>query len=202
MLVLGFGSTPSANAQDEPAAAKADATAMVGDVARFLVGGAAALAAHEAGHLLFDVLFDADPRVVHVELGPFPFFAVTHRGDLSSRREFTISSAGFWVQESTNEWLLSRRPRLRQEHAPFVKGVFAFNILNSVGYAMVAFARAGPSERDTRGMSRIGVDERVIGALVLAPAALDAYRYFRPASRWAAWTARTMKVASVLLVMK
>ena len=152
--------------------------------------------------MLPDVIFDAAPRITHVQFGPFPFFAISHRSDLSPRREFTISSAGFWVQEGGNEWLLSRRPNLRREHAPFAKGVFAFNVLNAVGYAMVAFARAGPSERDTHGMSRIGIDERVIGVIVLAPAALDAYRYFRPSSRWTAWTSRAVKAASVLLVLK
>jgi hypothetical protein len=172
------------------------------DVAEFLAGGALALAAHETGHLVFDVIFDAGPRIEPVHFGPFPFFAVTHRSDLPAREEFTISSAGFWVQEGTNEWLLTRRPDLRHEHAPLAKGVFAFNVLNSIGYAGVAFFRAGPSERDTRGMSTIGVDERAIGAMILAPAVIDAYRYFRPGSRWAAWTSRALKAGSVLLVVK
>lgn len=174
----------------------------IADAATFLAGGVLALAAHEGGHLVFDGLFSADPRVTHVQFGPFPFFAITHRADLLPRREFTISSAGFWAQEGTNEWLLTRRPGLRHEHAPLAKGAFAFNVLNSVGYAAVAFFRAGPSERDTRGMATIGVDERVIGAMVLAPAMLDAYRYFRPGSRWAAWTSRLVKAGSVLLVVK
>jgi hypothetical protein len=114
-----------------------------------------------------------------------------------------VSSAGFWVQEATNEWLLTRRPRLRGEHAPLAKGVFAFNVLNSIGYSAVAFAKAGPSERDTRGMAiGSGVDERAIGAIVLAPALIDAYRYFRPESRWAMWASRIAKAGSVLLVMK
>jgi hypothetical protein len=47
-----------------------------------------------------------------------------------------------------------------------------------------------------------GVDERWIGALVLAPAALDAYRYYRPGSRWAVWTSRAVKLGLVLLVMR
>src|SRR5437879_6054138 len=95
--------------------------------------GAALLVLHESGHLAWDVAFDARPRVYGVHFGPFPFFALAHRGDLSPRREFTISSAGFWVQEATDEWLLTRRPRLRGEDAPFAKGLLAFNVLNSVG---------------------------------------------------------------------
>ena len=169
----------------------------------FLAGGAIALGAHEGGHLLFDGIFDANPRIESVHFGPIPFFAVTHRAGLSPRREFTISSAGFWVQEGSNEWILAARPNLRHEHAPLVKGIFAFNVLTSIGYGTVAFARAGPFERDTRGMAAsVGVSERAIGALVLAPALLDAYRYFRPEARWAKWGSRSAKAASVLLVLK
>jgi len=58
---------------------------------------------------------------------------------------------------------------LRRSRAPVAKGVLAFNVLNSAGYAAVAFARAGPFERDTRGMAdSIAIDERAVGALVLA----------------------------------
>ena len=151
---------------------------------------------------MFDGIFDASPRVESVHFGPIPFFAITHQAGLSPRREFTISSAGFWVQEGTNEWILAARPDLRHEHAPFVKGVFAFNVLTSIGYGSVAFARAGPSERDTRGMSEIGVAEPAIGAFVIAPALLDAYRYFRPDSKWAKWASRAAKIGGVLLVLK
>ena len=158
---------------------------------------------HEGGHLVFDAAFDASPRIEGVHFGPVPFFAITHRGDLSPRREFMISSAGFWMQDLSSEWLLTRRPPLREARAPFAKGVLAFNVLNSAGYAGVALARAGPFERDTRGMAgSIGVDERAIGALVLAPAVLDAIRYFKPEARWAKWASRAAKAGSVLLVTK
>jgi hypothetical protein len=173
------------------------------DSVKFLAGAGLGLVVHESGHLLFDALFDADARVTGVHFGPFPFFAITHRGDLSPRREFTISSAGFWMQAVGSEWLLTQRPSLRDEHAPFAKGVLAFNILNSTGYAFVAFARAGPFERDTRGMAdAIGVDERAIGAVVLAPAVFDTIRYFKPEARWAKWASRAAKAGSVLLVIK
>ena len=170
---------------------------------KFVAGAALGLVMHESGHLVFDAAFDAGPRVTGVTFGPFPFFAVTHRADLSPRREFTISSAGFWMQDLSSEWLLTRRPGLRRTHAPAAKGVLAFNVLNSAGYACVAFARAGPFERDTRGIAdSIGVDERIIGAMVLAPAVLDAIRYFKPEARWAKWASRAAKAGSVLLVIK
>ena len=170
---------------------------------KFLAGGALGLVIHEGGHLIFDVVFDADPSIKGVTFGPFPFFAIMHRGDVSPRREFAISSAGFWMQELSSEWLLTKQPNLRDTSAPVAKGLLAFNVLNSVGYAIVAFARAGPYERDTRGMAdSIGVDERAIGAVILAPAVLDAIRYFKPEARWAKWASRAAKVGSVMLIVK
>ena len=173
------------------------------DVVKFLAGAALGLATHESGHLILDFAFDARPRLKRVELGGIPFFAITHRSDLSPRREFAISSAGFWVQESWNEILLTRRPMLRHAHAPIAKGALAFNILTSVGYGSVAFAKTGPVERDTRGMAdAIRVDERAIAAMVLAPALLDGYRYFRPEAAWAKWASRAAKAGSVVLILK
>jgi hypothetical protein len=152
---------------------------------------------------LFDLIFDAGPGLRRVEFGGIPFFALTHRSGLSARREFTISSAGFWAQHAGNEWLLTTRPRLREERAPFLKGMFAFNLLASVAYSGVAFAREGPFERDTRGMATsLGADERWIGALVLAPAVLDAWRYFDPDAKIPVWISRGVKVGAVVLVIK
>ena len=170
---------------------------------RFLAGGAAAFAAHEAGHFIFDVIFDADPRLKSVDFHGIPFFAITHRPDISPRQRFTIASAGFWVQHAGNEWILSRTPALRHERAPFRKGMVAFNVLASAAYAGAAFARTGPEERDTRGMAEgARIDERWIGAMVLAPAVLDTIRYLDPDAKWAVWTSRAAKVGLVLLVLR
>jgi hypothetical protein len=169
----------------------------------FLGGAAVAFSAHESGHLVFDLLFDADPGIKKVDFHGFPFFAITHRSGLSPNREFTISSAGFWVQHGTNEWLLTRRPNLRRERAPFAKGVVAFNVLTSMAYAGAALARTGPFERDTRGIaSSVPMDERWVGAMLLLPAAFDTCRYFAPDQKWAVWASRAAKVGMVLLVVK
>ncbi len=174
-----------------------------GEILRFLGGAGLGLAGHEAGHLLFDFVFNADPSFTKVQLGGLPFFTIAHRRDLSRRREYTISSAGLWVQYAASEWILTRRPNIRAEHAPVRKGFLAFHVLLSAGYGTVALARAGPIERDTYGMAdSLQVDERWVGTMILAPAALDAYRYFRPDSRWAKWTSRTAKVALLLLVVR
>jgi hypothetical protein len=204
VVTLVILTASSAFAQSDPPSDSAQQNGHVAaDTVKFLAGGALGLALHESGHLVFDAIFDANPRIEPVHFGPFPFFAIEHRSDLSPRREFTVSSAGFWVQEATNEWLLTRRPNLRDEHAWLTKGLFTFNVLNSVGYAIVAFAEAGPVQRDTRGMAAsLNYDERAMGAVILAPALLDAYRYFRPGTGWAIWASRITKAGSVLLVLK
>ena len=185
---------------DAPPAARQDRAATAG---LLLAGALTGLAAHEGGHLLFDLAFDARPGLAAVDFHGIPFFAITHRPDLSRRRAFTIASAGFWVQHAGSEWILTREPRLRGTRAPFRKGVLAFNVLTSVGYAGAALARTGPMERDTLGMSRHArIDERWIGAMVLAPAVLDAWRYVDPEARWAVWLSRGVKIGLVLLVVR
>ena len=172
-------------------------------VGLFVAGGALGLAAHEGGHLLLDVLFDADPGLRRVEFHGLPFFAITHRSGLPAAQEFAVSAAGFWVQQAGSEWLLTRRPNLRGERAPLAKGFLAFHVLASASYAGAALFRTGPAERDTLGMaSASGLDERWIAPVVLAPALFDAWRYYRPGSRRAVWLARAAKIGGVLLVVR
>jgi hypothetical protein len=169
----------------------------------FLTGAAAGLGAHESGHLLFDGLFHAHPGLKKVSFHGLPFFAITHDMGLPPRREFVIDSAGFWVQEATNEMILSRRPNLRRERAPFVKGVFAFNVGASIAYAGAAFARTGPPERDTRGMAdALRWKEPYVGLLIVIPAVLDLVRFSHPDQRWAAWGSRASKIGGVVLIAR
>ena len=170
---------------------------------KFLGGGALALAAHEGGHLLFDGIFTANPGLKRVSFQGIPFFAITHDAGLPPKQEFIIDSAGFWVQEATNEVILTRRPNLRRESAPVLKGLVAFNVLASVSYAGAAFARTGPAERDTRGMAdALRWKEPYVGLLILIPAILDAVRYYNPGARWAAWGSRAAKLGGVVLIAR
>src|SRR3954471_14160885 len=171
-------------------------------IASFLVGGAIGLGAHEMGHVVADLALGQTPELKKVNFHGIPFFAITHPSGQTPWKEFTISSAGFWVQNVENEVLLHRRPQLRAERAPLAKGVFAFNVITSVAYAGVAFAQTGPPERDTRGMAESArVDEPLIGAFLLAPAVLDGWRYFHPGSKGAMWVSRALKAGMVLLVL-
>jgi hypothetical protein len=205
LAITGIGFTAeSAGAQEtvQQSATTSEQSATVRGLS-FLAGGAAGLAAHESGHLLFDAIFDAHPGIKRVDFHGIPFFAITHVNGLPARREFVIDSAGFWVQEGTNELILSRRPNLRRQSAPFTKGVVAFNVLASVAYAGAAMARTGPVERDTRGMAdALRWKEPYVGLLILAPAVLDAVRFFRPEARWATWGSRGAKAIGVALVLK
>src|ERR1043165_2171296 len=81
----------TADAQGSAAASAQPNEHRIADTVKFLGGGALALALHESGHLVFDGVFDAQPRIEGIRFGPFPFFAVTHRSGLSPREEFTIS---------------------------------------------------------------------------------------------------------------
>ena len=179
-------------------------TALLKRTGIFLGGAAAGLGIHESGHVLFGAALGAHPSVVRINYGGVPFFAI-HHDDVPRRREFVISSAGFWMQHAGSEWLLSTRPRLRQERAPFAKGVFAFNLGTSFVYAASAFGRLGPPERDPRGIAaslgRRGVPEPVVGGLVLAPALLDWYRYKHADPRAARWASRGAKLAAVFLTL-
>ena len=189
--------------EERSAQASADRVDPKVDIAKFLAGAGTAFVIHESGHLVFDEIFGAHPRLEAVHFGPFPFFAITPRRPLSSRQLFIVASAGFWAQELSSELLRPRHEDLRHEQAPFAKGKLAFDVLTEMGYALVAFTESGHIQRDTRDMAQgLGVSERVIGAIVLAPAALETYRYFRPRSAWARWAMRITEAGSVALVLK
>jgi len=169
----------------------------------FLAGAAVGLGVHEAGHVVVGAALGAHPRVKGIHYGNIPFFAIDH--DATTRRkELAISSAGFWMQHAGSEWLLTTHPHLRDEREPFLKGVFAFHLAASAVYSVAAFGTLGPPERDTRGIAvsagEHGVPEPAVGAIVLAPAALDVYRYYRPDAVWAKWAGRASKVAMIALL--
>jgi hypothetical protein len=170
----------------------------------FLAGGASGFVVHELGHVITGLAFDAHPRARRLDYGPIPFFSIQH-DTVTRRREFVITSSGFWMQHAGSEWILTAHPDLASEQAPMLKGVLAFNLTASAIYSAAAFGRFGPPERDTRAMAQTlgkdGIPEPVIGLLVLAPAALDGYRYLNPESGWAKWTSRGVKVLAVVLTM-
>lgn len=173
-------------------------------VVKFLAGGLTGLTVHESGHVVTGALFGAHPGVEPIHYAGIPFFAVTHQ-PVSRKREFIISSAGLWMQHAGSELILTKRPNIRRESAPFLKGVLAFNTATSAIYATAAFGKLGPPERDTLGMAESlgqrGWREPSVGVFILAPAAFDVYRYFRPDQKWAVWASRGSKAVFMALVL-
>ena len=167
------------------------------------MAGPPGLGLHEAGHLVANWAFEEKVVLKKVSYKGIPFFALAHAPDLSPRREYVVSSAGFWAQYLYSEQILTHHPNLKDEKSPFRKGVLTFHVVTSLVYAGAALGRTGPIERDTRGMaSSRRIDERWIGVMVLAPALLDVYRYFNADARWATWASRGVKMGSVALVLK
>ena len=126
--------TPPAAAQTSVATAETEREHEKGDAWAFVGGAAVGFGAPELGHGSFDLVFDADPGIKKVSFKGIPFFAITHANQLSPRREYTVAASGLWIQNGLNEWILSRRPSIRQEHAPFQKGVLAMNVLTATVY--------------------------------------------------------------------
>ena len=158
----------------------------------------------DLGHVTAGIVFGANPGTKPIRYAGIPFFAVTH-DPVTRSREFVISSAGFWIHHAGSEWILTAQPALKDAHAPFLKGMLAFNIGTSLMYSGAAVLQMGPPERDPLGMAdslgRRGWPEPVIGVLILGPAVLDAYRFMKPGHAWAAWTSRGLKAALMALVV-
>jgi hypothetical protein len=179
-----------------------DARQPASGMAASVAGAVVAFGLHESGHLVANEALTDHPYLTGVRFGPLPFFAIAHHDAVTPRQEYVISAAGFWVQEATNEWILSRHPRLREEPRPFLKGMFVFNVLLSAGYGATALLEVGPAERDPRSMANaVGTSEPVMGLVVLAPALLDAYRYVHPEKRWPVWASRALKIGTVALAL-
>ena len=198
---MGLTRSVAAQSDSPPQPSAAHDTTAV-DVIQFVAGGALGLGLHEAGHAITGWAFDANPGIKGIKYGFIPFFAVTH-DPVSPAREYSISAAGLWVQSATSEWLLTRRPHLRREHAPIAKGLLAFDVLASATYGVAGLAHLGPPESDTSGMAAaLRVNESWVGAIVLAPAVFDTWRYVRPRAAFPRWASRAAKVGLVLLVIR
>jgi len=187
-------------------------------VALTAAGFVTAFVVHEACHGVANLAMGNVPTIEPVRfLGFFPFFAVSPnvscRDGSCVRRNgepflpgprglsFIVSS-GILCQEITDEIILTERPRIRYETAPFLKGMLLFNTAASVAYGIANLAGIEPPEGDLRGLDRSsGVPHGVFAALVLSTAALDVARYLLPDVTWIPWVSRGSKVVMVGLVV-
>ncbi len=187
-------------------------------VALTAAGFVTAFVVHEACHGVANLAMGNVPTIEPVRfLGFFPFFAVSPnvycQGGTCVRRNgepflpgprglsFIVSS-GILCQEITDEIILTERPRIRYETAPFLKGMLLFNTAASVAYGIANLSGIEPPEGDLRGLDRSsGVPHGVFAALVLGTAALDVARYLLPEVTWIPWVSRGSKVVMVGLVV-
>ena len=170
---------------------------------RGLFGVGLGFGLHEGGHLLTNAFFQSDPYLKSVKGGGLPFFAISHRKVLPSWQEAVVASSGLWTQFVLAETILTRTPDLRRQRAPIQKGVLAFHVGLSLLYGVAGLGQWGPPERDTRGIAKnLGVNEKWIGAVVLAPGLLDTYRYYRGAPRWVPWGSRVAKLVLAVPFLK
>src|SRR5436190_2997424 len=131
------GASVRAQEPDPVRVANAPAEHRASACVAFVGGAAVGFLAHESGHLVLDLAFGADPGVQRVSFGGIPFFAITH-GTVTPRQEFAISSAGFWVQHATSEWILASHPNLRHEREPFLTGWIEWTVLASAASSYAA----------------------------------------------------------------
>lgn len=171
-----------------------------GNPTKFFTGAFGAFLGHESGHLVANWALGTDPYLMGVHYGPIPFFTIQPGKPMNNHQHYITASAGFNAQSIINEVVLTSHPNLMRENEPTLKGLTAFNFWLSIGYAATAFAKAGPQERDTKGMAdSLGINERWIGAIILVPTALDTYRYKHPDSKWAPIASRLSKLAIIFL---
>jgi hypothetical protein len=173
--------------------------------------------AHESGHLVTNLMLGNTPHITYITVDGFiPFVAIEPRigcsGDTCYKDDgsifgagrhgrFAIVSAGFHVQHITDELILQLHPNLKDEDHPFLKGMLAFNTLVSVMYAVAAVTGAESVDGDVAGESQSShVPKAVLAGLLVLPAGLDIYRYFRPGSSWAPWASIGAKAAGFGLI--
>ncbi len=175
-------------------------------------GAITALAAHESCHLIANLATGNRPSFQSVTfLGFIPYFAITPsihcRGESCYKSNgqsygagrpglYTIVSAGIQCQQYEDEVILTRRPGLRMDDAPFRKGMLAFNTLLSIGYVLANWIGVEPTDGDIRGIHRDGGAPRfLLSSMIFGIAAVDIARYYYPHARWLAWLNRVAKLS-------
>lgn len=162
-----------------------------GDYGYFALGALTALIVHESSHLVLDGVLRAHPTFVPVRLGRVPFFAIQPNRIRSDRQLYAITMMGFLAEAITNDIVLSRRPHLSTQHAPFLEGMLGFNAGLDIGYAITGLANVGPPQSDVNSMARAArIPRWAVGLMLLVPTAFDIVRYAAPDAKWAPWVSR------------
>lgn len=162
-----------------------------GDYGWFALGALTAFVVHEGSHLTLDAVLRTHPTIEPVRLGRVPFFAIQPNRVRSDRQLYAIAMMGFLAEAITDDIVLTRRPHLRSNHAPFLEGMLGFNTGLDVGYSITGLANVGPPQSDVNSMARAArIPRWAVGLMLLVPAAFDVVRYVEPEAKWAPWVSR------------
>lgn len=110
-----------------------------------------------------------------------------------------IAWSGIMSQQITNEYILTKHPRLIDEDEPLLKGMFLFNIFIPAFYT---FESNRDENSDLRLLRRdLDINRGVVNSMVLVPAALDVYRYYHPEKKRLRLYSRIAKIIPVAVCL-
>ena len=176
----------------------------------FAAGALSGLTLHELGHVTTNLAYGNVPVLSPVSyLKVIPYFVIdprlSYRNGLwykadgsvfkaGGRGYYVINMAGFMVQNLGSEIILTTHPDLRDEHAPFAKGLLFMNIGLSLGYSTASFLGLEDPHGDISGGSRhTYYPSGLIAGMVFTTGALDLLRYIFPDSEMLPWLGRSAK---------
>ena len=176
----------------------------------FAGGALSGLTLHEMGHVLTNLAYGNVPHITGILYAKFiPWFVIDPRitnvggtyyknnGSLfagGARGYYVINTAGLVVQDIGSEAILSARPGLLYERAPYLKGMLWMNMILSIGYATASLIGTEDPHGDIYGAAQHSqYPHQLVAGLVLANGGLDVMRYLLPDTSWLPWMSRTSK---------
>jgi hypothetical protein len=116
-----------------------------------------------------------------------------------ARDHSLLSYSGIMFQTFANEIILTRRPDLIEHDDPFAKGIFFINVVLPVFY--MAHGYSDPNSDLLLMQKSSGLDRWQVNAMVAAPAALDAYRFYHPEKKKLRIYSRIAKLIPVVVCL-
>jgi len=167
-----------------------------------LVAGLSILFAHHIGEdshlpLLPDILYDFHP----VQTSNGMAFVDNNGAPVShGRRDHSfIVYSGIMYQNATNEYLLTKHPDLINKDEPFLKGLFFMNVFLPSFYTVWGYQNENSDLKLLR--ESLDYEKWKVNAMVLAPSALDVYRYYHPEKKKLRAYSRIAKLIPVIICL-
>jgi hypothetical protein len=193
-----------------PSVAPPPSSVDAASVLLFVGGALSGLTLHELGHVLTNLAYGNVPGLSSVSyLKVIPWFSIdarlTYRDGVyykadgsvfraGGRGYYVINMGGFMMQNLGSEIILTTHPDLRDEHAPFAKGLLFMNIGLSLGYSTASFVGLEDPHGDISGGSRhTYYPAPLIAGMVFTSGALDLFRYLFPDDEMLPWLSRSAK---------